>query len=525
MNNIEVLDCTLRDGGYVNDFQFGRNTIQKIIHQLTDANIDIIECGFLENCIYDENKTIFNRVEDIKPFIPLNRKKSMYVAMACYGEYSLYQLSNNDRTSIDGIRVTFHYNEIDEALTYCRQIQEKGYKLFIQPVGTTSYTDEQLISLIQKVNEIKPHSFYLVDTLGLMDQDDVLRMSYLINNNLDTSINMGFHSHNNLQLSFSNCQLLSRIGTSRTISLDASVYGMGRGAGNLNTELITNYLNVHQNHDYVIELLLEIIDEFIIHIKEKFEWGYTVPYYLAAINGCHPNYASYLSNKQTLPVKLIATILRMIDPENRDLFNNAIIEQKYKEFQERKIDDSLALKKLHESMRGRNILLIAPGHSIVENEQKIIQFVQEKECVVISVSFVPDFINTNFVFLSNYKRYNTTFNSAKKSVHLIHTSNIQISNKDYLVVDYTSLLNEEDVIMDNSSLMALNLLSKIQPPKIYLAGLDGYSLDKENYCLDRLNLIQDRDVIQKQNKAMKNKINDLRKKMNMEFITPSLYVD
>ena len=520
---IKILDCTLRDGGYVNDFQFGKNAIKKIICQLTEANIDIIECGFLEDCQYDENKSIFNSVEEIKSFIPQNRKNSMYVAMACYGEYDLNKLSNYDGTSIDGIRVTFHYNEIDEALNYCRKIQEKGYKIFVQPVGTTSYTDEQLISLIKNVNKLQPYSFYLVDTLGLMNQEDIMRMFYLINHNLDKSINMGFHSHNNLQLSFSNCQIFVRLKTDRTISLDSSVYGMGRGAGNLNTELIANFINDNLSRKYVIEPILEIVDEFIVHIKEKYEWGYSVPYYLAAINGCHPNYASYLNDKQTLPVKSISTILRMIETENRALFKKEIIEQKYKDFQEREIDDLLTIDKLKQIISARNILLIAPGHSLIENQKKIEEYIAKENCLVISVSFVPDFIKTDYVFLSNSKRFNTTFNLLEKNINLIHTSNIKNENTNAFVINYSSLLNEEDIIMDNSALLALNLLLLLNPQKIYLAGLDGYQTDKENYYAERLNLIQKRENIIVQNKAMKNKITELCKKMNINFITSSLY--
>ena len=520
---IKILDCTLRDGGYVNDFQFGKSAIKKIIYQLTEANIDIIECGFLEDCEYSENTTIFNCVEQIKPFIPSNRKKSLYVAMACYGEYSLDKLSDYDGTSIDGVRVTFHYDEIDEALAYCKEIQNKGYKLFVQPVGTTSYTDEQLISLIQKVNEINPYSFYMVDTLGLMDKDDVLRMFYLVNHNLNKNINIGFHSHNNLQLSFSNCQQFMHLGTDRIISLDSSVYGMGRGAGNLNTELITNYLNNHLIHKYEIEPLLEIVDEFLLHIKEKYEWGYSVPYYLAAINGCHPNYASYLSNKQTLTVKAISTILRTIELEKRALFDKNFIEHKYKEYQEREIDDSSTISELKQIISDRNILLMAPGHSLISNQKKIEDYIAKENCIVISVSFIPDFIETDYVFLSNNKRYNTTFNPLKKDIKLIHTSNIQTENFSAFVINYSSLLNEEDIIIDNSALMALNLLVRLKPQKIYLAGLDGYSSDKENYYAERLDLIQNRENIVLQNNAMKNKIADLCKKMNMEFITPSMY--
>lgn len=116
MTNTKILDCTLRDGGYINDFRFGKSGIIKIISQLTLAGIDIIETGFLEDCNYDEETSIYNKVEQISSVLPADHKQSMYVAMACYGEYDISQLSEYDGTSIDGIRVTFHYNEIEEAL-------------------------------------------------------------------------------------------------------------------------------------------------------------------------------------------------------------------------------------------------------------------------------------------------------------------------------------------------------------------------------------------------------------------------
>lgn len=181
MSNLQILDCTLRDGGYINDFRFGKNGIKKIISQLTLAGIDIVECGFLEDGEYDEECSVYNRVEQIAELLPSDHRNTMYVAMACYGEYDISQLSDYDGKTIDGIRVTFHYNEVDEALGYCKAIIAKGYKVFVQPVGTSSYTDEQLFNLVKNVNELQPYAFYLVDTLGLMLKDDILRFYYLIN--------------------------------------------------------------------------------------------------------------------------------------------------------------------------------------------------------------------------------------------------------------------------------------------------------------------------------------------------------
>lgn len=523
MAKIQILDCTLRDGGYINDFNFGESGIRRIIEKLTLAGIDIIETGFLEDGEYNADFSVYNTVEQIAKFIPEDRGCSMYVAMACYGEYNIDQLSNYDGHSIDGIRVTFHYNEIEEALDYCRKIQYKGYKVFVQPVGTSSYTDEQLLTLIQKVNEMRPYAFYLVDTLGLMHKEEVLRFFYLINHNLAKSIHMGFHSHNNLQLSFSNCQALASVESDRIISLDSSVYGMGRGAGNLNTELIANYLNEHNGANYEIEPLLEIVDEHIVKIKREHEWGYSVPYYLAAINGCHPNYAAYLSGKNTLNVKCISAILHMIEPERRSLFDKKLIEEKYLQFQSHEINDEEAVIQLSSFISNRNVLLVAPGESIKSNADKIIKIANDNNCVIISTSFVPDFIDADYVFLSNLKRYNTTFNPLKKKINLIHTSNIKVDDS-AIQVNYSSLLNSDDRVRDNSSLMLLNLLMKLKPLKVFIAGMDGYSVDKINYYQDRLTMEHDREEAEGLNESISKRLKQVGNQLQMVFITPTLYL-
>lgn len=522
MSNLQILDCTLRDGGYINDFRFRKEGIRKIISQLTLAGIDIVECGFLEDGEYDEDCSVYTRVEQIGALLPEDHRNTLYVAMACYGEYNLDQLSDYDGQSIDGIRVSFHYNEVDEALDYCKTIVEKGYKLFIQPVGTSSYSDEQLLHLIKNVNKLAPYAFYLVDTLGLMEKDDILRFYHLINQNLNGSIHFGFHSHNNLQLSYSNSQVLSELNSNRIISLDASVNGMGRGAGNLNTELIAHYLN-SKDRRYEVEPILEVIDEFISKIHEKYTWGYDVPHYLAAINGCHPNYAAFFMDKQTLTVKNIGTILRMIDPKDRSLFNKQVAENKYKEFQSHEIDDSDAIKYLHNALSGKNVLILCPGSTLNTYREKIIKTAEEQQCVIISVSFVPDFINCDFTFISNKKRFDSTSNPLQKKNKLIHTSNIETTEETSLVVNYSTLLCEDDVIMDNSTIILLNLLGKVNPKRIYLAGCDGYTAYKSSYFQPRLQINHNKESVTALNTAMTRRINTLKTHLNIAFLTPSLY--
>jgi len=207
--NIKVLDCTLRDGGYINDWEFGKENIKKIVNYLTQSEIDIIECGFLSNKReYDEERSIFDTVERFTNFLPKNKNNQLYVCMVNYGEYKSEDIPNYDKTKLDGIRVAFHKKDKEKAVELCKSIKEKGYKLFIQPMVTINYTDKEIIKLVEIFNEIKPYAFYIADSFGVMKKNDLLRMFYLIDNNLDKKIKFGYHSHNNIQLAYSNSQTL-----------------------------------------------------------------------------------------------------------------------------------------------------------------------------------------------------------------------------------------------------------------------------------------------------------------------------
>ncbi|NHC43575.1 4-hydroxy-2-ketovalerate aldolase, partial [Bacillus sp. MM2020_1] len=168
MSNVKILDCTLRDGGYINNWKFGEKSIRKIIEKLSQSNIDIIECGFIRDWEFNPNISVFDDIERIRELIGQKNKNITYVGMIDVPYIPIEKIKECDGSSIDGIRLTFHENEIEEAMNYGKILMEKGYKLFIQPVGTTSYTDAKLLELISRVNELKPYAFYLVDTFGIM---------------------------------------------------------------------------------------------------------------------------------------------------------------------------------------------------------------------------------------------------------------------------------------------------------------------------------------------------------------------
>ena len=117
MNTVHVLDCTLRDGGYCNQWKFGFENTKKITRGLVESGIDIIECGFLTNKVsYNQDVTKFNTIEQISSVIPQHRKGYLFVVMMNYGEYNIEDLPDYDGSSVDGIRVAFHKKDLVKAL-------------------------------------------------------------------------------------------------------------------------------------------------------------------------------------------------------------------------------------------------------------------------------------------------------------------------------------------------------------------------------------------------------------------------
>ena len=525
MNKINILDCTLRDGGYINDFSFGQCQIKDIISKLASAHIDIIECGFLMSKAPDPDKSLYPSVSAIKEYIGEKQPNTMYVAMIAFGDISIEEIEPCDNTSIDGIRLTFHNNQIDEAIEFGTKLKKLGYAVFVQPVGTMSYDDATLLKLIDDVNKMNPFAFYIVDTLGTMYRKDLMRIFYLYDNNLNDSIFIGFHSHNNLQLSFSNAIELMRINTRRHIIIDSSVNGMGRAAGNLCTEICAEYINNNIAPRYGIIQLLEIVDEYLNEIFNKTPWGYSVPYFISAIHGCHPNYASYLLNKKTLSVKSINSILKKIDFNERFLFNKQYIEELYIDFQERNVDDVAAREKFAEILNGKKIIILAPGASLAKNKDNIMVAAKDNG-FLISVNFIPDGFDIDALFISNVRRLEhiesiESFVSQNKLV--VATSNITTTEKDgFLIMNYADYINSDYRITDNAGLMLLNILENIGVKQVYLAGFDGFCLNIEEKGYSFMNADTDRDIIAKNN-SISQKLSALNNTMGIFFLTNSEY--
>ena len=522
MGRVYLLDCTLRDGGYINDWRFGEETIKGFGKKIAQTGIEMFEVGFIKGDTYDPNRSVFPDTASISNVIQPKADSLMYVGMLdMSAPVPMERIAPCDGSSVDGIRVIFKKEKINQAYDYCKYIKELGYKLFVNFVGTDLYSDKEFIEGIEKFNQLQPFAVAIVDSFGLIKRKHFLRLVYLADNNLADNIVLCYHAHNNLQQAFGNAEALVEMNIKRDICIDACVFGMGRGAGNLNLELFAEYMNENYDTDYRISPMLEIMDEYLNDIYRKKFWGYSLPLYLSASMSCHPNYAIYLAEKDTLTVKAFRQLLRSIPDADKAKFSKEKAEKYYRQYQENYIDDRTATAKLSAEFFGKNVILLAPGKSLMDYKDLVDSEIQKENTVAIAVNFTGGSFRTDYVFSSNMRRFNKI--QGKTKAKCITTSNMKECTQTDYVVNFASYASEKPEIIDNSGLMALRLLAALGVKQVKIAGMDGYSAYQNNDYFDR-NLVFDfSKEANLRNTLISSEINEIQKQIKLHFITPTHY--
>lgn len=523
MNRVAVLDCTLRDGGYCNAWNFGERNIHKIIDGLVSANVDIIECGYLtDKVIYSPDVSMFTKMEQLAAFIPKVDIKQMFVAMINFGEYDLENLPDCKDSVLDGIRVAFHKKDFRDALDYCKSVKEKGYQMFIQPMVTMNYTDQEFMELIESVNEIVPYAFYIVDSFGTMKKRVLMHYLGLVQKKLRETVAIGFHSHNNFQSAFSNAVCLLEEEIAHEMIIDVAVYGMGRGAGNLNSELFLNELNMERGTDYFIKPILQIMDEVLNRFYEEKPWGYSLPNYLSAAHMIHPNYALFLCEKNTLTIGAIDDIFTMLDPDNAVEFDRTYVEKLYEKYMSKGKANNEHMEDFGRILKGRKVLLIAPGKTAASQYSKIMAFIKENSPITVSINHEYEKMTTDYIFTPNMRRFRALPASSYKKT--LVTTNIK-TDEVYMCLDYYSLINSSKSVRDNAGLMAVRLMINMGCREIWLAGFDGYDyVTNRNYENRDMELVMSNEQIDDLNDGIEQVLKEFSSKIDIHFVTESRFM-
>ncbi|MGD8909461.1 MAG: aldolase catalytic domain-containing protein [Chromatiales bacterium] len=289
---LKVLDCTVRDGGLINNFQFSDEFVKAVYKSACNAGVDIIELGkkLVESDEYTREKYgkwNFCDDDDLQQVIDScdSEYRPLVAVMFDIGRVDVNALKPRDQSPFDMARVACYVADIDKGLDLVKRSKDLGYETTINIMACSAAIRTDLIEALNEVEETPELDYlYLVDSYGAFYSEQVT--DYLtLYKKYAPSKELGFHAHNNQQLAFSNTQQAIIDGVNL---LDATVNGIGRGAGNCNLELLLNFL---KNPKFDVRPIYKVIQEQFVALRKDIEWGFNDIYGISGHFNQHPRAA------------------------------------------------------------------------------------------------------------------------------------------------------------------------------------------------------------------------------------------
>lgn len=317
--NILLNDCTLRDGMYLLEKNPPAAFVTAVMHGLQAAGIDLFENGFLQTETAGES-LVYRSASQALRFIDEPQLARHVTAFCDASRYDPQLLEPHDGQAFDHLKLSFARHELPVALEYAAAYAARGYRVLFNPMDAPGYSREERSALLRQVNELQPFAFSIVDTFGTLHLSELSDIFTQVQAELDPAIGVGLHTHNNLQLSCALGQLLIDLArpTGRTLIIDCSLYGMGRGAGNAATEVMAAHINaLHGRQVYDLGLLLEIIAAHILPLRTRVSWGYDLPHLICGLLGAHVDNLSCLHRHGVHEPRALLEVLERLPPESR----------------------------------------------------------------------------------------------------------------------------------------------------------------------------------------------------------------
>jgi 4-hydroxy 2-oxovalerate aldolase len=283
----KILDCTIRDGGLVNNWDFSVQFVKDMYSGLSQAGVEYMEIGY-------KNSEKLLKGAEAGPWRFLNenflrevitkKTETKLSALVDIGRVDENDILPRDQSLLDLIRVACYVKDLDKGLALVQKFHDMGYETSLNIMALSHVMENELSEAFDEINKSPVDLVYIVDSYGSMDFSDVEYLATKFQRQLPEK-ELGIHMHNNMQLAFSN----TIMGASKGVTfLDSSVYGMGRAAGNCPTELLVSYL---KNPRYDVRPVIEIIQNHMIQMRNKWEWGYLIPYMIVGSLDEHPRVA------------------------------------------------------------------------------------------------------------------------------------------------------------------------------------------------------------------------------------------
>lgn len=507
----KILDCTIRDGGHLNQWQFSNDCVRASYYAAARAGVDYFEVGYrFPDSVSGLGEFAYCRDAFLSKLVTPYDKCKLAVMMDCgKSDHSLFLPTSSGATPVKAVRVATYPDSLEKAMEQTEALLEKGYEVFLNLMAYSELSGDHFRKLSAWSAKDKLQAVYFADSFGSFLPEDIpVNMKALRDAGVEK---IGFHPHNNMQMAFANT--LAAIGAGAT-HVDASIFGMGRGTGNLPVEAILGYLE-KKGGNYNPVPYLDVAERYFLDLYKKFYWGYSIPGFLSGLKGIHPYYASELFAKKSYTIDEIWDILAAIKGKcpvsySPAMLGKALDSRFYVPVDAAKagevknlISDQFTVVpaqdyekverfNLQDRFTGRNFLVLSNGPSVKKFAGKVLAFAEAENCVTIGVNRLPEEYVPDFHVFISRKRFLSGVNSVSpRSVLLVPS----FFGKQFVEENYTGKYEFFEVgqgadlsvaplesgvqrpVNINVSISAMLLAAQMGAARVYAAGMDGYLND------------------------------------------------
>jgi 4-hydroxy 2-oxovalerate aldolase len=494
----KIIDCTIRDGGHLNGWNFSTDFVAKVVSALSETNIHCIEVGYVSTpgSFPGAGKWRYSTEKDLRAVVPSDVQCKIAV-MGDIGKIRKEDFLPKDESIVDVVRLAFYPGHAEEAVGLGHELLDMGYEVYLNMMGIVCYTQPQLEEAIRLLFDCRVPNVVVSDSFGSLLPSQVRDLVRLFAKG--TGKKIGYHAHNNLEMAFANSMAAVEAGAS---SIDATVYGMGRGAGNLPLEVMLAYLYHTENVPVNLVPLLELIESDFIGLKKELGWGYNLHYMISGLLKCHPNYASALLEEYNMDMTSVWANLMEVSKKNPVKYDRKVLAEIVKEG--RFMPPEQRLERTEYSAlepgtvdirppsyagrhRGRDFLVLGNGPSLKEYAGGIKEFARNNNLVVLGANYLQGLIEPDYHAFNHLGRFCKYAKFVSPKSRLLVGSYIsdrivrQYTGREYERLPYMNTQArfgiKDGVIQTNCGTVSLLLIGTAMvmgANRIYVAGLDGY---------------------------------------------------
>lgn len=502
---MKILDCTLRDGGYYTSWDFEKADAEKLVLSLSKAGVDIIELGYkslANNAFYGLFKYCH---DDMLDFPTDNYNNVEYAFMVDAKEFvkagkEIYKreldgiIKDKNRSFFNWVRIATYFSTIKAMPALTKYFADKGYKVSLNLMGGSLISSDQLLLALEIANKSKLNAFYFSDSFGSFYPEDVISHLRFIRQHYPGEI--GLHLHDNQGLAYANGIAAATEGVD---FIDTTVCGMGRGAGNLATDQFIQFCKekLGMEHFYPSQLL-DIINNYILPLKKKYNWGQSFAYMLSGLKNIHPTYCQELNDENRYTMAQVHQILKRIPDENRNKFNKNVLNRAIKEVVETASANysPAPIPKYSLAWYG-NVLIVAKGPSVLKHKPALLKLIGVKDLYLMEcndVGFFDEIERKLIVILNEIRLQRYIKQHGGMRGRQVVITGVTILPEDLIFDGLYHFPYELGAFEVSSSqvripdydagmyCVALAIMSGAQ--EIYLAGFDGFDDPERNERMD-----------------------------------------